>query len=90
MDDCNVSIATIPKNLVQIHADETEVNRRVNCFVERKREEINVNNVQDFIEMPPANSVGVTSATEEEVSCARVYSSVFRNKDASSHLKGNF
>lgn len=61
-----------------------EVNRRVNCFVDRKREEINVNNVQDFIEIPATD----VATPEEEFSCARVNSSVYRIKNASSHLKG--
>lgn len=73
----------VPKSLVQIHADEAEVSRRVNCFVERKRDEINENNVRDFIE---ADKDGGNADTDE--TCARVRSSVYRSKNASSHLKG--
>lgn len=79
-DECPVAAIPISKNLIQIHVDEHEVNRRVNCFVDRKREEININNIQDFIE--PANVV------EEEFSCARVNSSIFRNKNSNTHLRG--
>lgn len=73
----------LPKNLVQIHADEAEVNRRLNCFVERKREEINETNIKDFIEQEKE-----LSGTDQDETCARVRSSVYRYKDASSHLKG--
>lgn len=75
----------LPKNLIQIHADEAEVRRRLNCFVERKREEINETNVKDFIE-PQKETAG---DTDPEETCARVRSSVYRYKNASSHLKGN-
>lgn len=78
----------IAKNLVQIHADEAEVRRRLNCFVERKREEINETNVKDFIEPASHNESSGTDPPDGDETCARVRSSVYRYKNASSHLKG--
>lgn len=68
----------VPKEMVQIRADETEISRRLNCFIERKRKEIDMNNVQDFIEPQPDADV--------ESSCARVSSTVFRVKGAKAHF----
>lgn len=83
----------VPQRLVQIHANAAELRRRLNCFVDQKRDEINQNNVQDFIE--PADPACRTAtgddsgggAESEEMSCARIRSSVYRSKDASSHLR---
>lgn len=79
-DDCQIEDAPLPKYLVQIGVDETEVRRRVTCFVDRKREEIDSNNIRDFID----NEI---AAKEDESSCARVNSIVYR-KGPGSHLKG--
>lgn len=57
--------------------------RRLNCFVERKRDEINVHNVEDFIE-PSADG----AADEEVLSCARIRSTVYQTKDSRTHLRG--
>lgn len=80
-DDCQIEDEPLPKYLVQIGVDETEVRRRVTCFVDRKREEIDSNNIRDFIQNEMPN-------TDDEWSCARVNSTVYR-KGAGSHLKGN-
>lgn len=64
---------------MQIKVDEDEIARRINKFIENKRDEINRSNIQDFIE---------TKA--EDDSCARVNSVVFRIKDSKGHLKGEF
>lgn len=68
----------VPKEMLQIRADEQEINRRVNCFIERKRKEIDLNNIEDFIEK--------NEKVENDDSCARVYSSVYRIKGAKAHL----
>ena len=81
-DECTVKPTSIAKNLIQIHADEAEVMRRVDCFVKRKREEINANNVQDF-----TDATGSSSLECPEETCARTNGSVFRTKDSNSHLK---
>lgn len=79
-DDCQIDDEPLPKYLVQIGVDETEVHRRVSCFVDRKREEIDINNIRDFI-----NNEKIS--TEAESSCARVDSTVYR-KGIGNHLKG--
>jgi len=81
-DDCQLLDVNIPKNLIQINADEVEVNRRVNCFVERKREEIDINNIHDFIENKS------TELNDEEITCARVNSVCYKKKDSKGHLGG--
>lgn len=70
----------VPKKLLQIRADGSEIKRRIACFVNRKRDEINSNNVQDFItETKPTD--------EAETTCARVNSTVYRIKGSKGHLK---
>lgn len=82
---CPVSNNTpVPKHLLQIRADETEIKRRVNCFIERKREEIDINNVQDFI----GRSQEIVM--DEEDTCARVRSTAYRVKGSNSHLRGEW
>lgn len=38
----------IDPNLVQIQADSEELNRRIKSFIERKRQQVNTLNVQEF------------------------------------------
>lgn len=77
IDDCKIIDShAVPSSLIQINADEQEVCRRIKCFIEKKREEIDRSNIHDFIE------------TGSDVdSCARVNSVVFRTKDSKGHLK---
>lgn len=82
-DDCQIEDEPLPKYLIQIGVDENEVRRRVTCFVDRKREEIDCNNIRDFIDNETTNA----EDEEEEFSCARVNSTVYR-KGIGSHLKG--
>jgi hypothetical protein len=75
-EDCRVvDHAKIPQNLVQINVDESEVERRIQNFIERKREEIDRNNIRDFI-------------AKKSDGCARVNSVIFRVKDSKGHLRG--
>lgn len=39
---------TIDPNLVQIRANSEELNRRIKSFIERKRQQVNAINVQEF------------------------------------------
>ena len=71
-----MDLRTIPSSLIQINANEQEVCRRIKCFIEKKREEIDRSNVHDFIE----------SGSDVD-SCARVNSVIFRTKDSKGHLK---
>lgn len=67
----------VSKNLLQIRADDSEMKRRIASFIDRKREEINDSNVQDFI----------TDKEDDEMRCARVDSTVYRIKGSKGHLK---
>lgn len=69
----------MPNDLLQIRADEMEIKRRLNCFIERKREEIDINNVHDFI---AERRTDVAEST-----CARVNSTIHRVKGTNTHLK---
>lgn len=68
----------VPNDLLQIRADEMEIKRRLNCFIERKREEIDINNVHDFI---------AEECVNDDSTCARVNSTVHRVKGTNTHLK---
>lgn len=70
-----VNDITVSESLVQIMIDDSEVKRRIKSFIDKKREEIDRNNLRDFVD----------NATED--SCARTSSNVYRIKDSKGHLK---
>lgn len=77
----------VPKNLLQIKADETEMKRRIASFIGRKREEINNSNVLDFITDVKHNDKHDNDDGDNEMRCARVNSTVYRIKGSKGHLK---
>lgn len=75
-EDCRiVDELKLSEALVQVRADGDEVQRRIEAFIELKREEINRNNLNDFIE------------AKDNFSCARVASNVYRIEDSKGHLR---
>ncbi|XP_067634776.1 molybdopterin synthase catalytic subunit [Eurosta solidaginis] len=70
----------VPKELVQIGARKVEVKNRIACFLAKKREEIDQNNIMDYICNPINNDVSADS-------CARVNSALIRQESNTSHLK---
>lgn len=60
---------------MQIKVNENAVKQRIEAFIRRKREEINQNNLLDFLEK------------SSEDSCARIASNVYRIKDSKGHLR---
>lgn len=76
----------VAKNLQQIRADEGEIRRRIDCFVNRKRDEINNYNVQDFIH---AQALKENDGNDNDngMTCARVNSTVYRTEGSKGHLK---
>ncbi|XP_072766334.1 molybdopterin synthase catalytic subunit-like isoform X1 [Anoplolepis gracilipes] len=70
---------TIDPNLVQIQADSEELNRRIKSFIERKRQQVNTVNVQEFCCHSERN--------DNENSCARVDAILIRRKDSKSHVR---
>lgn len=70
----------VGKDLQQINANQSEIQRRVDCFVHRKREDININNIQNFI------SEG--GGEDQGMSCSRTNSTIFTVKESKTYLKG--
>ncbi|KOB68192.1 Molybdopterin synthase catalytic subunit, partial [Operophtera brumata] len=60
----------LDKSLVQINVSNAELQQRIQNFIERKREQVNINNIHDFI---PSKG---ESETGEEETCARVRTQV--------------
>ncbi|XP_069695783.1 molybdopterin synthase catalytic subunit isoform X2 [Periplaneta americana] len=73
-----VAIEVSP-HLVQIKAGSEEITRRINSFIERKREQVNLGNIQDFCYHG--------NAPITDGSCARVDALLVRRKDSKSHLR---
>lgn len=89
-EDCQIEADTVGQNLVQISADEREINRRIQCFVEKKREEIDLNNIRDFTTTPNIRikeEDGNTEESEEITSCARTNGIVIKQVDSKGHLR---
>ncbi|XP_043272710.1 molybdopterin synthase catalytic subunit [Venturia canescens] len=78
-EDCDVVV--IDSNQVQIRADNEELNRRIESFITRKRQQVNAVNVQEFC------SRRYLGDEEGEISCARVDAILVRRKDSKSHVK---
>ena len=70
----------IDPNLVQIRATPAELNHRILSFIERKRQQVNIVNVQEFCCRRDQND-------ENDNSCARVDAILIRRKDSKSHVK---
>lgn len=66
-------------NLVQILASKQEIQRRITAFQQRKREELDMLNIQEFCTL--------NGGPASQNSCARTTAVVLRSKGSSSHLK---
>ncbi|KAF4520615.1 hypothetical protein B566_EDAN007480, partial [Ephemera danica] len=75
-------------SLVQIKATPEEVRRRIECFISRKRQDVNRINIRDFCTRS-LDSLGQQEEGEEEVveSCARIDAVLVPRKDSKSHLR---
>ena len=71
----------IDKNLIQINVSSEELEKRINNFIERKREQVNINNINDFI------PTKCESETEDTNTCARVRTQFVKRSDSKGHLK---
>ncbi|XP_076657361.1 molybdenum cofactor synthesis 2B [Halictus rubicundus] len=76
----NVFNVEIDPSLVQIRATNEELNHRIASFIERKRQQVNMVNVQEFCYHRDQDE-------EHEDSCARVDAILIRRKDSKSHVK---
>ncbi|CAG5004137.1 unnamed protein product [Parnassius apollo] len=72
---------TSDRNIVQINVSNEELQQRIQNFIERKREQVNISNIVDFI---PGFS---ESETQDSETCARVRTQFVRRSDSKSHLK---
>ncbi|XP_039757742.1 molybdopterin synthase catalytic subunit [Pararge aegeria] len=71
----------IDKNLVQINVSSEELEKRIQNFIARKREQVNISNIHDFI---PSKG---ESETEDMETCARVRTQFVKRSDSKGHLK---
>lgn len=71
-----------PQKLVQIRVNDAELAKRVECFVNMKRAEINSQNVIDF----KASALDTDKGLSD--SCARTQSSIIKQEQSNCHLKG--
>ncbi|XP_034834152.1 molybdopterin synthase catalytic subunit [Maniola hyperantus] len=81
MEHTKIPESPIDKNLVQINVSNEELDKRIQNFIERKREQINISNIQDFIPSKGENE------TEDMETCARVRTQFVRRSDSKGHLK---
>lgn len=65
---------------IQIKASKEEIDRRINSFIQRKREEIDQSNIREFCNRHDSEQI-------PEYSCARTDSIVIARQDSSSHLR---
>jgi len=71
---------------VQIIISHDEMKNRIQKYTERKREQNNLNNIQDFTNRKITSLDFCDSGTED--TCARVDAILLKSKDSKSHLKG--
>lgn len=67
----------VPTHLIQITCSSNDLNKRIDTFMERKREQNNVMNIKDFC-----------GSRNEEEGCARTNSVLIKQKNSKTHLKG--
>ncbi|CAH0551808.1 unnamed protein product [Brassicogethes aeneus] len=72
-----VHIPTVPNHLIQIKASNDDINSRISTFMNRKRQEINDNNIKEFC----------VGDRNDENSCARIDAVVHKRKDSKTHLE---
>ncbi|XP_036328714.1 molybdopterin synthase catalytic subunit-like [Rhagoletis pomonella] len=71
----------VSTDLVQITANGNEIRNRIARFITIKREEIDQNNIVDYINIDKLNK------NEEDCTCARVNSTVVKQERSKCHLK---
>ncbi|CAH1185259.1 unnamed protein product [Phyllotreta striolata] len=74
-----IEAAPIHPHLVQIKASKGEIESRIAKFMERKRAEIDSNNIREFCH----------SDRDSEYTCARIDATVVKRTDSKSHLQVN-
>lgn len=78
-DDSDESLLdVVSSDLIQIKANSRDINHRISSFIERRRAQVDADNIRDFC-CPKHSS--------DEISCARVDAVKILRKDSSSHLR---
>ncbi|XP_014355864.2 molybdopterin synthase catalytic subunit [Papilio machaon] len=72
---------TTDRNLVQINVSNEELQQRIQNFIERKRAQVDLSNIVDFI---PGHC---ESETQDADTCARVRTQFVKRSDSKGHLK---
>ncbi|EFA06321.2 Molybdopterin synthase catalytic subunit-like Protein [Tribolium castaneum] len=72
-----VEIPNVSPHLIQIKASNADLSKRIENFMEMKRNEINISNVREFC----------TSNRSSEFTCARVDAVLQKRKDSNGHLQ---
>lgn len=73
-----IDVPYVEPHLLQIKASKEEILRRIHTLMERKRNEININNISEFC----------SGDRNSEFICARVDTKLKKRKDAKGHLQG--
>jgi len=75
---------------VQIRVNDSDLSRRVDCFLKRKRDEINLCNINDFKKQSPddGNPNENIADPNVQISCARTQSFLVKQQQSKGHLKG--
>ncbi|XP_018576787.1 molybdopterin synthase catalytic subunit [Anoplophora glabripennis] len=74
-----VDVPYVPPYLIQVNASKAEVDERITKFMERKRTEIDTNNIREFC----------CGDRNSEFTCARIDAVLQKRKDSKSHLEVN-
>ncbi|KAH8382801.1 hypothetical protein KR009_005315 [Drosophila setifemur] len=77
----------VSRKLVQIRVNDAELTKRLECFVNRKRDEINLQNVMDFKHSAFSSITESDKNSIDSYSCARTQSFVIKQEQSRSHLK---
>lgn len=72
-----VECSNVPSHLIQINCTNEELDRRIDTFMKRKREQINHSNISEF-------------CGNVDEGCARVNISLRRPKNTKSHLRSMY
>ncbi|CAD6994751.1 unnamed protein product [Ceratitis capitata] len=80
---------SVPKELVQITASKNEIKKRIICYLEKKRNEINENNIMDYSQTENFSKMeeGQEQLLEIKDSCARVSSTIVKQESSKCLLK---
>lgn len=80
-----VEIDDVSPDLIQIKANNFEINRRIENFIQMKRTAINQRNIKEFVQ------INLMKASKQNISnenqCARVDAVLWKRSDSKSHLK---